>query len=221
MIYTEQTKKALRLCFDAHRDQKDKSGLPYVFHPFHVAEQMRTEDETVTALLHDVVEDTAYTLEDLRAMGFSRDAMEALKVITHDKDENYLEHICRVACNPIAKTVKLADLAHNSNLNRLEQVTERDRNRVKKYTIARALLHNGSCGENGLFSCTLPLNADLSLTMEATAHAMVAYALQKGERIWRFDPAKARELETKLGLERTLPELLVEYDKEHDLGDLF
>ena len=68
MLYTEMTKKALQLCFDAHRDQKDKSGLPYVFHPFHLAEQMQTEETTVVALLHDVVEDTDYTLADLAAM---------------------------------------------------------------------------------------------------------------------------------------------------------
>ena len=70
MIYTELTKKALKLCFAAHRDQVNKSGLPYVFHPFHLAEQTPDELTTVTALLHDVVEDTPYTLTDLRDMGF-------------------------------------------------------------------------------------------------------------------------------------------------------
>ncbi len=70
MIYTELTKKALRLCFEAHKDQLDKSGLPYVFHPFHLAEQMDAEETVCVALLHDVVEDTDYTLEDLIAMGF-------------------------------------------------------------------------------------------------------------------------------------------------------
>ena len=70
MIYTEKTKKALKLCFEAHKDQTDKSGLPYVFHPFHLAEQMPDEDTTIVALLHDVVEDTDYTLDDLRRMGF-------------------------------------------------------------------------------------------------------------------------------------------------------
>ena len=70
MLYTDLTKRALRLCFDAHKDQVDKTGLPYVFHPFHLAEQMETEYGTVVALLHDVMEDTAYTPEDLAAMGF-------------------------------------------------------------------------------------------------------------------------------------------------------
>ena len=77
MIYTDLTKKAIRLCFAAHRDQTDKSGLSYVFHPFHVAEQMTTEETTVVALLHDVIEDTVYTLEDLAAMGFPASASMA------------------------------------------------------------------------------------------------------------------------------------------------
>ena len=65
MIYTDLTKQAMKLCFAAHKDQTDRSGLPYVFHPFHLAEQMPDEESTVVALLHDVVEDTPYTLEDL------------------------------------------------------------------------------------------------------------------------------------------------------------
>ena len=73
MIYTPQTKIALKLCFEAHKDQLDKSGMPYVFHPFHLAEQMDSEKTTVVALLHDVVEDTDYTLEDLTEMGFDSD----------------------------------------------------------------------------------------------------------------------------------------------------
>ena len=70
MIYTQLTKKAMKLCFAAHKDQVDKSGMPYVFHPFHLAEQMTDELTTVAALLHDVVEDTPYTFSDLRDMGF-------------------------------------------------------------------------------------------------------------------------------------------------------
>ena len=70
MIYTEQTKKAMKLCFEAHKEQVDKCGMPYVFHPYHLAEQMTDEDTVVAALLHDVVEDTEYTLEDLKEIGF-------------------------------------------------------------------------------------------------------------------------------------------------------
>ncbi|MBR5011946.1 MAG: GTP pyrophosphokinase, partial [Clostridia bacterium] len=81
MIYTESTKKALKLCFEAHKDQKDKSGLPYVFHPFHLAEQMESEETTIVALLHDVVEDSAYTLEDLKNMGFSEAVTDAVALM--------------------------------------------------------------------------------------------------------------------------------------------
>ena len=66
MIYTKKTKRALQICFDAHKDQVDKSQIPYVFHPFHLADQMQTEAETVVALLHDVVEDSDYTFADLK-----------------------------------------------------------------------------------------------------------------------------------------------------------
>ena len=82
MLYTAQTKRAMKLCFAAHRDQTDRSGLPYVFHPFHLAEQMPDEVTTVAALLHDVVEDTDYTLEDLRAMGFPAAARNSLDTCT-------------------------------------------------------------------------------------------------------------------------------------------
>ena len=80
MIYTEKTKAALKLCFEAHKNQTDKSGMPYVFHPFHLAEQMKDEKTTIAALLHDVVEDTDYTIGDLEQMGFSPDVLEALKL---------------------------------------------------------------------------------------------------------------------------------------------
>ena len=84
MIYTDLTKKALKLCFEAHKEQKDKSGLPYVFHPFHLAEQMKDEKTTVAALLHDVAEDTPITLEELAEMGFDPDVIDALRLLTHD-----------------------------------------------------------------------------------------------------------------------------------------
>ena len=91
MIYTPMTKKALKLCFTAHKDQIDKSGMPYVFHPFHLAEQMQDEDSTIVALLHDVVEDTDYTLADLREMGFSAEVLEAIALMTHVDGVPYME----------------------------------------------------------------------------------------------------------------------------------
>lgn len=142
MLYTAMTKQAMRLCFTAHRDQQDKSGLPYVFHPFHLAEQMPDEDCTVAALLHDVVEDTDFTPEDLRNMGFSGDVLEALGLLTHGKDTPYMDYVARLKSNRIARTVKLADLRHNSDLTRLDCVTEKDLLRVEKYKKAIALLES-------------------------------------------------------------------------------
>ena len=79
MIYTPLTKKAINICFQAHKEQKDKTGLPYVFHPFHLAEQMKDETTTVVALLHDVVEDTNITFNDLRKEGFPEEVITALR----------------------------------------------------------------------------------------------------------------------------------------------
>lgn len=140
MLYTDKTKKALKLCFDAHKEQTDKSGMPYVFHPFHLAEQMETEDTTVVALLHDVVEDTDNTLEDLRELGFSENVLEALTLLTHDDDVDYMDYVRAIKGNPIAKAVKLADLNHNSDITRLDTVDEKALKRREKYLQAIDLL---------------------------------------------------------------------------------
>ena len=133
MIYTEQVNRALRLAYEAHQGQFDKSGVPYVFHPLHLAEQMPDEESIVAALLHDVVEDTDYSLEDLKSMGFPPKALEAVALLTHTGEEPYLRYVARIKENPIAKRVKLADLRHNSDLSRIRQVTERDRDRVPEW----------------------------------------------------------------------------------------
>ena len=140
MIYTPLTKKALKLCFEAHKDQLDKSGMPYVFHPFHLAEQMEEELTTVTALLHDVVEDTGYRLEDLAEMGFPAPVLEALALLTHDPRVPYMEYVAALKVNPIARAVKLADLRHNSDLTRLDAPDQKALARVRKYQAAIALL---------------------------------------------------------------------------------
>ena len=144
MVYTEQTKRALKLCFEAHKDQVDKSGMPYVFHPFHLAEQMTDEITTVVALLHDVVEDTDYTIADLQAMGFPTEAIDALRLLTHDKAVPYMEYVARIKQNPIATAVKLADLRHNNDLTRLDSPDEKALARVEKYRKAIKLLEGTS-----------------------------------------------------------------------------
>lgn len=140
MIYTKKTKKALRFCFDAHIDQNDKSGLPYVFHPFHLAEQMETEDTVIVALLHDVAEDTTYTLADIAKMGFGQTVMDALTLLTRDKDVDYKAYVRAIKENPVAKAVKLADLRHNSDITRLDTVTTEALKRRERYLQAISIL---------------------------------------------------------------------------------
>ncbi len=140
MIYTDMTKKALKLCFEAHKEQTDKTGLPYVFHPFHLAEQMQTEETVIAALLHDVVEDTDITLKELSDMGFPKDVLDALALLTHDETVPYSDYVAKLKYNPIARAVKLADLEHNSDLSRLDTVDEAALHRVEKYKKAAELL---------------------------------------------------------------------------------
>lgn len=112
MIYTTLTNKAMVIAYNAHHGQVDKQGIPYVFHPFHVAEQMTDELSTCVALLHDVVEDSDVTLDDL-AQEFPIEVIEALALLTHDESVPYLEYIKALASNEIARAVKRADLEHN------------------------------------------------------------------------------------------------------------
>lgn len=132
MIYTDNTRKAMKIAFDAHMGQVDKSGVPYILHPIHLAEQMETEEECIVALLHDTVEDTDITFEQLEKE-FSKTVIDALKLLTHQKNVEYMEYVKKIKDNPIARKVKLADLYHNSDISRLLVVTGKDTNRIEKY----------------------------------------------------------------------------------------
>ena len=133
MIYTDLTKKAIKLMFKLHKEQKDRSGLPYVFHPWHVAESMDDEISTVVALLHDSIEDTDITLDDLREEGIPEEALDALSLMTHEDGVDYFDYVKNLASNPIARKVKLSDLRHNSDLSRLKDVKEKDISRREIY----------------------------------------------------------------------------------------
>lgn len=122
MIYTRLTNEALKIAYDAHHGQVDKGGIPYIFHPTHLAEEMDDEISTCVALLHDVVEDTPVTLETL-AKTFPPEVIEAVAVMTHKGGEPYWEYVERIKTNPIARKVKLADLRHNSDESRLPNAT--------------------------------------------------------------------------------------------------
>jgi (p)ppGpp synthase/HD superfamily hydrolase len=140
MIYTNLTKKALKISFNAHKDQVDKTGVPYVFHPFHLAEQMDDEASTCVALLHDVVEDTDYTFDDLRNEGFTKEIIDAIKLLTHDPSVPYLDYINMIKENVISTKVKLADLKHNSDLSRLDLSVDKIPPKLELYLKAIKIL---------------------------------------------------------------------------------
>lgn len=140
MIYTDLTRKALKIAYEAHKDQVDKAGLPYINHPLHLAEQMETEDTCVVALLHDVVEDTEFTLEDLRKAGFTEKQLQAIEAMTHEKGVPYMDYVRELKKNEIAVAVKIADIRHNSDISRIENPTEKDIKRLDKYKEAMEFL---------------------------------------------------------------------------------
>ena len=143
MIYTEQTKLAMRIAYDAHHGQIDKSGVPYVFHPYHLAEQMTDELTTCAALLHDVIEDTPVTAEQLLHAGISKEVVDAVELLTrYDENEDYFAYVRRLKNNPIAAAVKRADLIHNSDRGRLPsgKLPEKVAQRMEKYKSALEIL---------------------------------------------------------------------------------
>ena len=130
----------MQLCYTAHKDQYDKGGVPYVFHPFHVAEQMTDELTTTIALLHDVVEDTWVTLDYLTGEGFPPEVTEAVAVLTRDVSVDYMDYIREVKKHPVACRVKLADLKHNSDPTRIPVRTEAIEKLLDKYKKAIQLI---------------------------------------------------------------------------------
>lgn len=122
MIYTELTKKAMRIAYDAHYGQKDRGGTPYICHPLHVADGMTDEETAAAAILHDVLEDTEVTVSDFEREGIPASVIETVKLLTRDETLTYKEYIDRIAGsgNRAAMQVKLADLRHNMDESRTE-----------------------------------------------------------------------------------------------------
>lgn len=142
MIYTPMTNKAMRIAYKAHHGQLDYNGIPYIFHPIHLAEQMDDEIACCAALLHDVAEDTDVTMEDL-AREFPDQVIEVLNLLTHHDDVPYFDYVREIKKHPVAKKVKLADLNHNSDQTRCvgsELTEERLAYWKNKYTKAREIL---------------------------------------------------------------------------------
>ncbi len=140
MIYTELTKRAINIAYKAHEGQLDRSGIPYIFHPMHIAEQMTTEETCIVAILHDVVEDTDVTLDELKEAGFSENVINAINLLTHRDEVPYLDYVRALKDDPIASVVKLADLNHNSDRTRLNVITKKDEQRFLKYQKAKEIL---------------------------------------------------------------------------------
>ena len=118
MIYTPLTNRAMQIAYEAHHGQTDKCGQPYIFHPYHLAEQMGSEYAVCVALLHDVLEDTDFPRSVLAAE-FPEEVMVAVDLLTHDENVPYLEYVEKLKSNPLAKAVKLADLTHNCDSTRM------------------------------------------------------------------------------------------------------
>lgn len=131
--------KALMIAESAHSGQVDKAGKPYIAHPKYVASLVETQEEKAAALLHDVLEDTDVTVQDLARAGIPEVVISAVCAISKKPGEPYETYLSRVKENPIARKVKIADLKHNMDLSRLLSVTLADIARKQKY--AQALAH--------------------------------------------------------------------------------
>ena len=131
---------AIEIAANAHAGQRDKAGQPYIFHPLRVMFRVNGEHEQMAAVLHDVVEDTAITIDDLAREGFPPEVLRAVEALTKLPGETRLEAAARAAADPVARKVKLADNAENMDLSRIPNPTEKDYARCREYEEVRALL---------------------------------------------------------------------------------
>jgi guanosine-3',5'-bis(diphosphate) 3'-pyrophosphohydrolase len=136
--------RAILIAVTAHEGQIDKGGEPYILHPLRVMLRMSTEEERIVAVLHDVVEDSEFTFESLAKEGFSANIISALEALTKRPGENRIEAAYRAAQHPLARSVKLADNAENSDLSRIPSPTEKDHERLEQYRLVRKILEAAS-----------------------------------------------------------------------------
>ncbi len=125
--------KAIEIAVDGHKGQKDKFGNPYILHPLRVMFRLNSTEEKIVGVLHDVVEDTKYSIDDLRVFGFYDEILSALDCVTKRDSENYGDSIERVKTNRVAINVKIADLEDNMDIRRIKELTENDMERLNKY----------------------------------------------------------------------------------------
>lgn len=143
MLFTQMTRKAMSLAYEAHHGQTDKAGVPYIFHPARVASGFTDEAAACTAWLHDVIEDTDYTIDDIRLAGFGSAICDALQLLTHNSRVTYMDYVKALAKNPIARAVKLADLRDNMDITRIDKLDDKAKQRLEKYQEAYAYLSPG------------------------------------------------------------------------------
>lgn len=139
--YSELYDRALQIAFRAHEGQKDKSGHDYIMHPIRVAERCKNPRAKIVALLHDTIEDTNVTVNDLRKQGFPEEIIEGILSVTKQMGETYEAFVRRAAENPIGREVKIADLEDNMDIRRLAVLTDEDVARLRKYLKAWQLLN--------------------------------------------------------------------------------
>ncbi|WP_426076403.1 GTP pyrophosphokinase [Janthinobacterium sp. PSPC3-1] len=135
---------AIEIAARTHAGQVDKGGAPYILHPLRVMLRVAPGAQQIVAVLHDVVEDSDVTFEDLEREGFSAEVINGLRAVTKVEGESYEDFVARAALDPVGKAVKLADLMENSDLSRIAQPSQKDLERVEKYGRAIAYLMAGS-----------------------------------------------------------------------------
>jgi (p)ppGpp synthase/HD superfamily hydrolase len=132
--------KAISIALEAHAGILDKSAAPYILHPLRIMLQMKTQEEMIVAVLHDVIEDSDYTLARLREIGFSETIVDALESVTRKQEESYEEYILRAGSNDLGRKIKYADLLDNLDISRIQKLTDRDLSRIQRYHHALEIL---------------------------------------------------------------------------------
>lgn len=140
MLTLNLLETAIIIATKAHAGQLDKGGQPYILHPLAVMMRVEKMEEKIVALLHDVIEDSDVTMDELRMHGFSNEILAAVDTLTHKPEQSYEQYIDHISQNRLATTVKLADLTENMNLSRIPSPTEKDYQRLQRYQKAFQLL---------------------------------------------------------------------------------
>lgn len=142
VITAARLSRAIQIAVKAHARQEDKAGEPYILHPLRLMLKMKTMPERLVAVLHDIVEDSAWSLDSLRSDGFPEAIVKAVDCLTRRDEESYEAFIERLSANPLARVVKIADLEDNMNLDRITNPSEKDVARCEKYREALRFLRN-------------------------------------------------------------------------------